>query len=294
MTDLWRIALEGDYDTLSHLEPVLETLGGAIGFFEKDGRAHWRLEGLFDETARAGDVQAALAVSAKSAGIPMPETRVEAVADRDWLTENLASFPPVPVGRYFLYGSHYEGTVPAGRIGLQVEAGAAFGSGEHGTTQGCLRILDGMAKWARPARVLDVGCGSAVLAMAAARTWPRAFALGTEIDKRSVRMARETVANNNLTPRVKIVRADGYRHDAVRRGGPWDLILANILARPLMGLAGDLAANLAPGGSAVLSGLLKHQERRVLAAHEARGLVLREREVVGNWATLRVAKPAGR
>jgi ribosomal protein L11 methyltransferase len=242
-----------------------------------------------DETAGVWRIDAfptsaheAAALRAHLAGY---ELRVaeEALADADWLAMALSGLPPVRAGRFFVFGVHDRGRVPPSVVKLRIEAGAAFGTGHHGTTVGCLLAYDALLKARRFPRVLDVGAGTGVLAIAAARTGARVVA-GTDIDPVSVRIARENAAINHA--RGRFVRADGLAHPAVRAGAPYDLVFANILARPLVSLASDIRGALKPGGVAILSGLLRSQSRLVLAAYFSRGFRLKRRLGRDAWSTL--------
>jgi ribosomal protein L11 methyltransferase len=172
---------------------------------------------------------------------------------------------------------------------LVLDAGMAFGSGEHGSTRSCLRALELVAR-RKPARILDLGTGTGVLALAAARLLHRRV-VAADIDPWSVRNTRDNAARNALAPFVRVGRADGWRSAWVRRAGPYDLVLANILARPLCKMARRLARNLAPGGQAILSGLLVRQVAWVAGVHRAQGLVLVDVIKDGNWAALVVRRP---
>jgi ribosomal protein L11 methyltransferase len=207
----------------------------------------------------------------------------EALADADWLAMALSGLPPVRAGRFFIYGVHDRGRVPPNTVNLRIEAGAAFGTGHHGTTVGCLLAYHRLLKARSFARVLDVGAGTGVLAIAAARTGSRK-AVGTDIDRVSVRISSENAKVNAV--KVRFVHASGLRHRAVRAAAPYDLVFANILARPLVGLAQDIEGALKPGGVAILSGLLRTQERYVRAAYLARGFHLDFALRRDAWATL--------
>jgi ribosomal protein L11 methyltransferase len=192
----------------------------------------------------------------------------EVLADADWLAMALSGLPPVRAGRFFIYGMHDRGRTPAATVNLRIEAGAAFGTGHHGTTVGCLLAYDRLLKARRFGKVLDVGAGTGVLAIAAARTGA-ALAVGTDIDRVSVRISRENATVNKT--RARFVHASGLGHQLVARHAPYDLVFANILARPLISLAQDIKGALKPGGVAILSGLLRTQERAVKAAYLSRG-----------------------
>jgi ribosomal protein L11 methyltransferase len=212
----------------------------------------------------------------------------EKLADADWLAMALSGLPPVRAGRFFIFGVHDRGLAPDNAVNLRIEAGAAFGTGHHGTTVGCLLAFDRLLKRRRFERVLDVGCGTGVLAIAAARTHSR-VALGTDIDPISVRIANENAALNHA--RARFVHAGGLSHPLIRKGGPYDLVFANILAGPLIALSSDIKGALAPGGVAILSGLLRTQARAVSAAYLARGFRIYERRHRDAWTTLVLTRP---
>jgi ribosomal protein L11 methyltransferase len=195
----------------------------------------------------------------------------EVLADADWLAMALSGLPPVRAGRFFVYGAHDRGKAPASTVNLRIEAGAAFGTGHHGTTVGCLLAYDRLLKVRRFSRVLDVGAGTGVLAIAAARTGAK-VAVGTDIDRVSVRIAGENARLNRANARF--VHAWGLDHRLIAAHAPYDLLFANILARPLIDLAQDIKGALRPGGFAILSGLLRRQERAVRAAYGARGFAV--------------------
>lgn len=208
---------------------------------------------------------------------------VEKLADADWLAMSLSGLPPVEAGRFFVYGAHDQGRVPPNRVNLKIDAGAAFGTGHHGTTVGCLIAFDELLKKERFERVLDVGCGTGVLAIAAARTGSK-IAVGTDIDAPSVRIANENAKLNMAD--AKFVHASGLNDRKVRGHGPYDLVFANILAPPLIALSQDIKEALHIGGVAILSGLLRTQERRVTAAYLSRGFVVERRIHRDAWSAL--------
>ena len=282
-TALTTLPGEAPAQALAEALEALEPLG--VGVFEiEDGSGLWEVGGYFD--APPDPVQLALLAAAHGAR----DFAVSELPEIDWVAKVRRELAPVEAGRFFVHGSHDAGRVPEGRVALLIEAAMAFGTGHHGTTQGCLRALERLlAGGAEKVRVADIGCGTAVLAMAAARVWPAAEVLASDIDPVAVEVAEANLAVNGLAGRVTCVVAPGF--EAPELAGPFDLIFANILMGPLIALAPDLAARLAPGGHAVLSGLLVSQAEAVLAAHTAAGLELETREDLGDWATLTLRRP---
>ena len=257
-------------------DPALE--GATYSILEEDeDRGVWRIDAFPTDEAEA------VALDARLAGFVGLTVTREVLADADWLAMALSGLPPVRAGRFFVFGMHDRGRTPASTVNLRIEAGAAFGTGHHGTTVGCLLAYDRLLKARGFSRVLDVGTGTGVLAIAAARTGAR-VAVGTDIDPVSVRIARENAAVNRA--RARFIHAFGLRAPIVHGAGPYDLVFANILARPLVSLASDIKGALKPGGRVILSGLLRTQERFVRAAYLARGFRLERRLHRDAWATL--------
>nr|B0T1G7.1 RecName: Full=Ribosomal protein L11 methyltransferase; Short=L11 Mtase [Caulobacter sp. K31] len=221
------------------------------------------------------------------AGYPLKVVR-ETLADADWLAMALSGLPPVRAGRFFVYGMHDRGRLPASTVNLRIEAGAAFGTGHHGTTVGCLMAYDKLIKARKFKKVLDVGAGTGLLAIAAARTGSR-IAVGTDIDRPSVRISKENAKVNRAN--AKFVHASGLGHRLVTDNAPYDLVFANILARPLISLAQDIKTALVPGGTVILSGLLRTQERMVKAAYVSRGFKVVNRIHRDAWAALVLQRP---
>ncbi len=246
----------------------------------------WQVEVLYTHKPEAWEIQRRMEVLAELHAIAPPAYTLEQLESRNWLEAVKQDFPPLHIGRFYIYGSHVTQSVPFGSVGLQIDAGLAFGSGEHATTSGCLLALERLAKRTRLHTILDVGTGSGILAMAAAKIMPHARVIAADIDPVAVRVARDNVQRNRLYGRVHSCVAAGYNATLIRKNAPYDLIFANILARPLMHLATDLAAHLKNNGRAVLSGLLKTQENMVLSAHRQAGLSLHSRITIKEWSTL--------
>jgi ribosomal protein L11 methyltransferase len=253
-----------------------------VGVFEiEDGSGLWEVGGYFLEPPD----QVMLEVLATAFGAkPFALSELPEV---DWVAHVRRELSPVDAGRFFVFGSHDADKVPSGRIPLQIEATVAFGTGHHGTTLGCLLAFDKLltAGW-RPAKVADIGCGTAVLAMAAAATLPGALVIASDIDRVAVDVAEANVAINGLDGRVECLEAAGLDHDRIRAAGPYDLVFANILKGPLIELAPAIATHLATGGRAILSGLLSLQADSVTEAYLAAGLCLESRNDIGEWSTL--------
>ncbi|MGR3322104.1 MAG: 50S ribosomal protein L11 methyltransferase [Pseudooceanicola sp.] len=270
------------------LGDALETLvpePTGVGVFEiEDGSGLWEVGAYFTESPDA----AGLALLATVHGAR--DFTVSEVPEADWVAHVKRELAPVTAGRFFVYGSHDADKVPGDKVPLLIEAAMAFGTGHHGTTQGCLRALDRLAeKGVAPRSVADIGCGTAVLAMAAARVWDVTPIAG-DIDPVAVEVAEANLAANGMAGRVVCVEATGFDHPAIAGGAPYDIILANILKGPLIDLAPDTAAHLAPGGHVILSGLLNEQAEEVAAAYTACGLTLAHSEEIGDWTTLTLAK----
>lgn len=288
---LWRVEITVPAVARLAVEETLETRCVAVASFEVEDGGPWSVEGFTDaEPDRlAFEKDLARAQHAAGCGDPLAQPSFDLVPQRDWLADNLSAFPPVRVGRYFIHGSYLETPPPAGSRAILLDPGTAFGSGEHASTAGCLEVLDGLAKRVRIRRPLDMGCGSGILAIAMAKTWTRRV-VASDIDPEAARVTRLNARRNRVGGLVHALCAPGYRAPAVARGGPYDLIVANILARPLIAMAGDLVRNLRRrrdgGGWVILSGLLARDGNWVAAAHRAHGLKLRRRLVRRGWMTL--------
>lgn len=273
------------------LEAYEAALGCAcetVGFFRDHATGTWRLEGVRAVGAKDHELTAALALAAVVTGVTAVPIRSPTPAD-GWLERTRAAFPQQLIGRRFaVRGTHLTGPPPPGRIALILDAGVAFGSGEHNSTRGCLLALERLAPRLRrhgPCRILDLGTGSGILAIAAAKMLRRPV-LATDIEPWSVRVARQNAQLNGVGRLLRPILADGWRSAMVRKSGPYDLVFGNILARPLRLMARDLARHLAPGGVAILAGLLRVQAHDVLAAHRRNGLVLDQMIDLQPWTTL--------
>ncbi|WP_223420753.1 50S ribosomal protein L11 methyltransferase [Tateyamaria pelophila] len=254
-----------------------------VGVFEvEDGSGLWEVGAYFTESP---DDTALLILSTALGAKPF---RVSELPETDWVAHVRRELAPVEAGRFFVYGSHDADKVPPGKHALLIEAAMAFGTGHHGTTLGCLQALDRLADDGfHGKRVVDIGCGTAVLAMAAAALWPEPV-LASDIDAQAVEVAEANLRANAMEARVSVVEAAGFDHAAL--AGPFDLIFANILKGPLLALAPDLAARLEDGGFAILSGILNEQADDVINVYAQVGNSLVHRAEIGDWTTLTLQK----
>lgn len=285
MKSLWTARLVTDADGAAAAEAALEPFAVALSRYEIDRGKRWEVEALIDGRPDRRAIRKALALWGRPVFAALPS--------RDWVAESRRALPAITAGRFYLRGAHVKGATPRGKIALQVDAGAAFGTGRHETTRGCLLALDRLARDRKFKKPFDLGCGSGVLALAAASLWP-VKVLAADNDPDAVRVARENAEINGLGNRLSVIKSSGYGAAAIRKAAPFDLIMANILARPLYRMAGSLARYLKPGGRAVLSGILTSQEQLVLHAHLQHGLELDFRLRLGEWSILVLAKPARR
>ncbi len=259
-----------------------------VGVFEiEDGSGLWEVGGYFLEPPDEVMLEVfAVAFGARPFALSeLPEI--------DWVAKVRRELAPVEAGRFFVYGSHDVDKVPGdpSRVPLQIEVTVAFGTGHHGTTLGCLRAFDRLAtEGFAPARVADIGCGTAVLAMAAAAVLPDALVIASDIDRVAVDVAEANVAINGLAGRVECLEAAGFAHPRLQAAAPYDLVFANILKGPLIELAPEIARHLTTGGRTILSGLLVVQAESVTEAYVRAGLCLRNRDDIGEWSTLVLQK----
>ena len=265
-------------------EAALQSVATSVDYFREEPGETWRLEAVRPQAADQVALTAALALAALVSGHEATAVHTPVEAE-GWLARTVEVFPEQLIGnRVLIRPTHVPNRREYGRDVLVLDAGIAFGSGEHSSTRGCLLAFERVA-YRRPQRILDLGCGSAILAMAAAKALHRPV-LATDIEPWSVRVAAQNAAMNGLRNRLTARLADGWRHRRVAADGPYDLVFANILARPLCAMATQLAGALAPGGTAILAGLLGTQAVMVMAAHRRAGLVLERRLDVGHWTTL--------
>ncbi len=259
-------------------------LGVAVAACEEPS-GEWSVEVHFEQAPDHDQIRNLVrSVAGSEAGQAI---RFERIAERDWVAASLAGLKPVEAGRFIVHGAHDRAAITSGRIAIEVEAALAFGTGHHGTTRGCLLALDHVLRRMRhaPYRILDIGTGSGVLAIAAAKALSTRV-LATDIDSRAVRVAQENAYINRVAPLIEVLCARGVDAQRIHARGPYDLVFANILLGPLRRLAQPIATVLAPGGRVILSGLLAAQANAALAAYLPQGLALEERIALEGWMTL--------
>ncbi|MDP9127317.1 MAG: 50S ribosomal protein L11 methyltransferase [Pseudomonadota bacterium] len=287
---LWTVGLttapayaEALADNLAEL-PGPEPLALSILSPPRAAVAH--VEAIYGDEPDRAALTAGLALHAASGLFEMPKIDIRQMPDLNWLKKVSADFPPLPIASWIVHGAEHAHAVPDRRKALQIDATSAFGTGEHPTTRGCLLMLDWVLKHhGKPARVLDMGCGSGILALAYVKSAQgRAVAVDNHAD--SVAIARENARINGRRMQLRAKLGRGYAVDEVKKNAPFDLIMANIFARPLASMARDLRLNLAPGGLVILSGFLRHQVNLVLAAHRMQKLYLLRMFHSGDWVVL--------
>jgi ribosomal protein L11 methyltransferase len=300
MTDSWKVtlpctkaeaeALKDDISPLAWLDfpPVLMTS-------EADGSRpdEWRLDAYFDgePTAEMLELLSSLAPSAART-----EPAVERVEDRDWVTLSQQGLEPIRAGRFFVHTPAHRDSVPPDLVALEIDAGRAFGTGQHETTSGCLIALSRLkASGAAVADLVDLGTGTGLLAFAALKLWPAARAAASDNDPVAIEVSEENAAINRVRlgrarGQLELLVADGMDHPRLQARSPFDLVIANILAGPLIDLAPSVAEAIAPGGRLILAGLLDHQAPAVAAAYRRQGMMLSGRVERGEWPTLVMRK----
>lgn len=285
-TEVWEIVIELPTGDLKEaFEAAIADHVAGLSVFEIENTPRWRLVGYADEVPEPGLIETSVAIAAAAAGIEPPNVRIAPVVEKDWVAESERSLPALRVGPYFVFGSHIRENLPADAIAIKIDAGLAFGTGNHETTQGCLQALEGVFAERMPENPIDIGTGSGILAIAIAkRCGVRVMA--SDIDPIAVDVARENAAINGVDEQIECLVSDGVDDEAVGRQAPYDLAVANIVANPLIALAEGIAKIMAEDGTIILSGILNEQAASVAAAYAAQGIAETTRIELGEWTTL--------
>ncbi len=280
----------------SALQELIEPAPHAVSLFE-DGSNAWRIDAYYSEYPGHSAILASLE---SVLGCKPPQFEAAPVIDRNWVAISQAALPPVKAGRFTIHGSHDNDNVARGPNSILIDAGEAFGTAHHPTTLGCLRAIDRLSQAHAHRRILDLGCGSGILTIAAARAWPCCDEItASDIDAQSVVVASQNANYNGVTgarglrtskPRIRIMRADGITVPQLAKENYFDLVIANILADPLIRLARTISNVTAPGGNVILSGLLTPQAAPVIAAYRAAGMIVKDHRQIGEWSTLSLSK----
>lgn len=288
--DSWRLTLPC---TRAEAEAIDAAEAGAIDAVLmtsetiEDDREHWRLDAYFECEPGDAEIAAIHALVPSAAGLA---PQIVPLSAADWVAMSQAGLEPIRAGRFVVHTSAHVAEPPPGGRAFRIDAGAAFGTGHHATTAGCLAMLDRHAP-AGVTRAIDIGTGTGILAFAIRHLWPDAAVTATDIDRAAIVVARDNMAANGVG-RIALIVADGALDPAITAGAPYDLVVANVLAGPLVSMASELAAIAAPGATLILAGLLDTQRDEVVAAYEACGAALAEADRRGDWTVLRLTAAA--
>jgi ribosomal protein L11 methyltransferase len=270
--------------TLFEHGPPIGDLAAPAGVADVKAIVRWKIDAYYDHAPDAAALRKELAA------LDVPVISVDPVPDNNWVAMSQAALPPVTAGRFVIHGSHDNDRVPQGPNSIMIDAGEAFGTAHHATTSGCLAAIDRVTRTRRYTNVLDLGCGSGVLAIAVARVLPKALILASDLDEPSVAVAAENMRLNGVANRIHVFAAVGLEHPFIRQAGRFDLLIANILANPLIMLSKSIAQAVEPGGTVLLSGLLIPQAPQVIAAYRASGFQLVRHDRVYGWSTLELKR----
>ena len=273
--------------TLFEHGPPIGDPAAPAGVADVKAIVRWKIDAYYDHAPDAAALRQELATVT---GMEVPAFSVDPVPDNNWVAMSQAALPPVNAGRFVIHGSHDNDRVPRGPNSIMIDAGEAFGTAHHATTSGCLAAIDRVTRTRRYTNVLDLGCGSGVLAIAVARVLPKALILASDLDEPSVAVAAENMRLNGVANRIHVFAAAGLDHPYIRQAGRFDLLIANILANPLIMLSKSIAQAVEPGGTVLLSGLLIPQAPQVIAAYRASGFQLVRHDRVYGWSTLELKR----
>lgn len=287
----WQYSCEVSDENLFEFEAVFDEVFEVFSINLNEEENNWEIIAYSQNKIDEDLLNNFIKNKAEELGVVQPKIKKEYLKSDNWLKENVISFPPVEIDEFYIYGTHINEVPENKEIALQINAATAFGSGEHQTTKGCLHAISLLNKNGRSFnKILDMGCGSGILSLAAAKIWKDAKIFAADIDPDLVLVTRENAIQNGIEMNFYCEGSDGYKSDFVRNNGKYDLIIANILARPLIEMAEDLSNHLSDDGVCILSGLINEQEDWVIDAHKAQGLELKEIFRFDNWTAILMAK----
>lgn len=281
---MWQLEFELPKSAPEACQNVLSELFETMLIFESEDKSSWQIKLILTEEPRQ-ETYDLIHNTTKNFDVDQPIIETNKLPDTDWLAENRKSFPAMTIGGFFIHGSHLESSNDDSLIPIQVDASLAFGTGEHATTRGCLEMIASLEEPAKGASILDLGCGTAILAIAMAKLWQRDI-WASDIDEDSVMMAWQNCIDNEVGSLVHTLHSNGFDHPVFEEQTPFSLIVANILAEPLCQLAPEMKKNITDNGKIILSGLLVEQKDRVVSAYEQQGFQLDQEKIIGEWATL--------
>lgn len=286
----WRVFFHCDSTLAAELGSALEEHVSAVSWFETKDSDVWVVEAITTTEPDRNLFIDILSIACKNLNTSPPSLFIEEIPDTDWLEATWRNFPPRQIGRYYVYGSHTQPKPPENSVILEINAATAFGSGEHETTTTCLLTLDDLATQGhKPQKPIDMGCGSGILAIAMAKTWDIPVT-AADNDPESVRVATANAALNKCDTLLKVYLSEGFESTDVRTHGPYDLIVANILATPLIEMASPLSEALSPEGLVILSGLLSRHREDVVKTYTAQGLTFVSHRTMNDWEALLLKK----
>ena len=284
----WRAAITVSSEQVAIYDDALSDSADGASIFEVPDKNQWLIEVYFELEPDRKAIETRLSIAAAANGLGSPRLELDKMPDIDWVQKSLEGLVPVEAGRFYVYGSHNTETAPVGSIRILIEAGPAFGTGQHETTKGCLHAIDEVCR-SPIKKPLDVGTGTGVLAIAMAKALQLPV-LASDIDPVSVEEAAENARKNKVGNFVTCIQADGLDDPQIQNGAPFDLVIANILANPLVELAADIASVVQGNGRLILSGLLDKQRQDVLGAYTALNFELVDQHQLGEWPTLVLKK----
>ncbi len=285
-TVLWEIALELPHSKyIETFEAAFEGISVATATFEIETSPKWRFTAYIPEEVTKAELQTKLQSVEAHAGVSIPVKTIRSITEKDWVAEYQKGMRPIKVGSYYISGSHVSEPTPLGCVSVKIDAGLAFGTGSHETTRSCLEAMEEICGERPPVNALDLGTGSGILAIALAKRH-KILVFASDQDHVAIRVARENAAVNGVRKYIKFFQSDGFENPELRRHAPFELIIANIVSKPLIVLAEDIANATGTNGKVVLSGILTSQAKAVTEEFRDRGLVLIKKIIKADWETV--------